>query len=75
MSQTYSIICPELKLRLWIGQGNFDEMLSFYANPGYIIRLKDFLNLVQDKELKFLCDDSHDFIYDYNEFGELPEDE
>lgn len=75
MSQTFSLYCPETKLKVWIGQGSFhDGMRVLYTGePQTMERLKRFLNAHQDKPIIFSCDDRDPFG-DCREFEE-PEEE
>lgn len=74
MSATFSIVCPETKLSVWIGQGsNAEGMRSLYTGePATMERLKRFLNAHRDKPLVFACDDQGKY-FDCEEF-EPPED-
>lgn len=67
MSQTFSLVCHETKRRVWIGQG-WGKMESLYSGDAEAMaNLKAFLNDHEGKPLVFLCNDTHDQIYDYEE--------
>lgn len=44
MSMEFYIVCPETKKKLWIGQGSYNDMKTFYKNAYYLSVLADFLN-------------------------------
>lgn len=68
MSKTFSLICEETKKRIWVGQGH-GSMLSFYSgDPKVMATLTKFLNDHQGKNLKFVCDDTNDYIFDYEAY-------
>lgn len=71
MSQTFSIVCKEEKLKIWVGQGN-EEMSTFHSGePDTMKRLGRFLEATRGKRLILECDD-YDLSEDCTEFEEDP---
>jgi hypothetical protein len=69
---TYSIVCPEDKMRLWIGQG-WSTMTNFYSGePDTMCKLGEFLQKTQGKNLIVICNDSDEKYSDCEEY-ENPE--
>jgi hypothetical protein len=57
MSQTFSLVCKEAKLKIWVGQG-WRTMDTFYSGmPDVMQRLGRFLEVTRGKQLALLCDD------------------
>lgn len=70
MSQTFSLVCEETKQKVWVGQG-WGKMTTFYSGELEIMaRLGEFLRDHEGKSLRLLCDDTHDILTGYIEYGE-----
>ena len=71
MSRTFSLVCHETKQKVWVGQG-CGLMDSFYSGePETMKQLGDFLKTHEAKPLFLLCNDHHDEIIDYAQYGEI----
>lgn len=60
MSRTFSLVCQDLKLKIWVGQsgGSVEGMGSFYTgNPDVMQRLGRFLDFTRGHSLVLLDDD------------------
>jgi hypothetical protein len=67
MSQTFSLICPTTKQKIWVGQGQ-ESMMVFYADDAPVLaRLGRFLARHADHPLLLVCDDRTD-LEGYQEF-------
>lgn len=68
MSRTYSIVCVEAGLTLWIGQATTNrpnDLAVFYSDqPETMKRLGRFLQATIGMQLVILCDDEVDAIID-----------
>ena len=75
MSQTFYLVCLEAKEWIWIGQGWDDMSVLYYGEHETMEKLKRFLNMFHDKELRFICSDTTNYIYDdgWKEFEEPEE--
>lgn len=60
MSQTFSLVCRETNLGVWIGQGRGSMTSLYTGEPATMERLKRFLNSHIGKQLEFVCDDHSD---------------
>lgn len=59
MSHTFSLVCKEAKLKIWVGQGKGGALISFYSKqPETMEHLRRFLQVTQGKPLVLLCDDT-----------------
>lgn len=68
MSQAYSLICPETRKKVWVGQG-YGKMDSFYrGEPLTMRKLGAFLRDHEGKAL-MLVSDSFEPADDYDEYG------
>jgi hypothetical protein len=73
MSRTYSLVCPETRQKIWVGQAHIEDgreagMTSFYSGvPETMERLGRFLQATRGKQLVLLCDDDN---YNSDERGE-----
>ncbi len=57
MRAAYFLICPDKKLMIRIGQGNYAEMESFYySEPDTMKQLRDFFNKTSGHTLKLRHD-------------------
>jgi hypothetical protein len=76
MSQTFSLVCKEAKLKIWIGQG-WGAMTNFYSGmPEVMQRLGRFLEATRGKQLQLICNDREDDDFEEcEEFEEPPEDD
>jgi hypothetical protein len=69
MSQTYSIICRETKQRVWIGQGDKENIISYYyGSPVVMENLLGLLNSTIGKKLEAVCNNTNEEVYDFEEF-------
>lgn len=81
MSLTFSLVCKQAKLKLWVGQGHHIEredgthppvMTSFYTgDPEVMKKLHRFLQATQGKNLMLVVNDHQDDnskFYKYKEF-------
>ena len=58
MSQTFSFVCKEAKLKIWVGQG-WGSMTNFYSGmPEVMLRLVRFLAMTLGKPVMLLCNDT-----------------
>lgn len=72
MSTTFSLVCRETNLGVWIGQGRGAQMTCFYSGqPEIMERLARFLNAHKGKSLELVCDDQD--TWDGKEFEEVGE--
>ena len=74
MSHTWSLVCPETKKGVWIGQGNL-EMTIFYSKEDKTMEtLRVFLNAHHGKDLRLVCSASDEWL-EYEEFTQEVGDE
>lgn len=60
MSQTFSLVCKEACLKIWVGQG-WRAMTNFYSGePETMRRLGRFLEATRGKSLLLICNDTED---------------
>mgnify|MGYP000045780522 CR=1 FL=1 len=67
MSKTFSLVCRDAKLKIWVGQsgGSADGMLNFYSGmPEVMQRLGRFLEATRGKPLALLCNDTQGDQYE-----------
>ena len=67
MSRSYHLVCPEMKISLWVGQG-WGGMTCFYSTQEHLGRLHRFLNFTWGKSLVMM--DSEHVDTDWPEFEE-----
>jgi len=80
MSLTFSLICPSMKLKIWIGQGHTYfapkdptvVMDTFYSGEEKTMKnLHSFLQTTMGKKIMLVCDDhygeDHPAFFDYTE--------
>lgn len=73
MSRTFYIACPETKKCMWIGQGSYKNMTTFYSNdPEIMACLADFLNVHMGKNLMVV--DSEDVVFDQLDYRDFCKD-
>jgi len=61
MSTTYDLCCPELKLKVWIGQSSMSNPFYLYSEEiNTMVRLEAFLLLTEGKRLVFASDHCQD---------------
>ncbi len=64
MSYTYTLVCHELKIGIWVGQG-WDRMTNFYSGmPEKMEKLGRFLEATRGKSLELVCDETSNIEYD-----------
>ena len=64
MSQTFTLVCKEAKLKIWIGQG-WRSITTFYSGmPDVMLRLSRFLEATRGKTLMLMCDDTQGSQFD-----------
>lgn len=64
MSQTFSLVCKEAKLKIWIGQG-WRTLTTFYSGDKEVMgRFVRFLEATRGKNLVLICDDTDGADYD-----------
>lgn len=70
MSVTYSLCCPEMNLRLWIGQSRMGTEFYVYSDEKETMKnLADFLIKTKGKPLFFINDcTASDWFYDCEEY-------
>lgn len=69
MSATFALVCHETQKRVWIGQG-IGNMSNFYwAMPSVMNALAEFLRDHKDLPLFFVCQDHHDEVFAYEDYG------
>lgn len=57
MSITYDLCCPEMKIKIWIGQSNYVSDFYVYSNDNQVMELlSKFLILTKGKRLVFVSD-------------------
>lgn len=67
MGQTFSLVCHEAKLTVWVGQGREGKMDNFYYGDEKVMRnLSGFLKATQGMPIILLRDE--DDFDDYKEF-------
>lgn len=72
MSKTYSLVCSDARLKLWIGQGA-ETMQSLYTDGEHAGKLRRFLCATQGKSIVLMCDDTQGSDYlDFKEFEPGP---
>ena len=74
MSITYDLVCNEMRLRMWVGQGA--HFSSFYTGDELVMEdLHDFLKFTQGKSIKLLNEFDAEYCYledpPYNDFLEF----
>lgn len=60
MSNTFTLVCDETKLYLWVGQGHGHDMTNLYDGGKYSDNLRRFLNHHLGKSIRLICDLSED---------------
>ena len=78
MSQTYSLVCHEIKGKIWVGQG-YEKMTVFYSGePETMSGLQAFLNASRGHPIFFVCDDTlpddMDKVLDYKDYPQITEE-
>lgn len=70
MSTTYSLCCPEMKIRLWIGQSRLGTDFYVYSGEEETMNnLSKFLMITKGKSLVFINDSTApDWFYDFEEY-------
>lgn len=64
MSHTYTLVCHELQVGMWVGQG-WDGMTNFYSGmPEKMEKLGRFLEFTRGKPLELVCDETSGVEYD-----------
>lgn len=70
MSSTWYIACPETKQRVWIGQGTYTTMSTFYSDESEIMDcLAGFLSLHAGKSLVVV--NIEDPIFDQGDYTDF----
>ena len=77
MSQIYSLVCHEIRGKIWIGQG-WGEMTTLYSGESETMEgLKEFLNASKGRPIFFVCDDElpddMDEVFDYKDYEQISE--
>lgn len=72
MSNTYSLICRPLRVKLWIGQQRSDGTMSLYTTDDATEALRQFLQHTQFQPLEVTIDGCEDDVELFDEFKGVP---
>jgi hypothetical protein len=68
MSNTYSLVCRPLRLKLWVGEQSSNGDLHLYTADDHTEALRQFLQHTQFKPLELTIDGCDDDVAMFDEF-------